>query len=94
MAPEQLIRTARRRAGMKFGFLVHLAVFVAVNALLFAINRQTMPGHAWLPLPLGGWAFGLSLHGLAVYFPASGLRERLVEDELRKLESRRAPGAG
>jgi hypothetical protein len=93
MELEQLVRIARRRAGMKFGFFIHLAVFIAVNALLFVISQQTTPGHAWFPIPFGGWAIGLSIHGLAVYLSCSGLRERMVEDELRKLESRRAAGA-
>jgi len=93
MEHEQLVRTARRRARMKFGFFVHLAVFIAVNALLFVINRQTTPGFSWFAFPLGGWAVGLSVHGLAVYLSGSGLRERMVESELRKLESRSAPGA-
>ena len=88
MEHEQLARTARRRAGMKFGFFVHLTVFIVVNTLLFLVNQQTTPGYSWFPFPLGGWALGLSIHGLAVYFSLSGLRERLVESELRKLESR------
>jgi uncharacterized integral membrane protein len=73
---------------MKFGFFVHLAVFIAVNTLLIVINHQTSPGYSWFPFPLGGWALGLCIHGLAVYFSLSGLRERMVESELRKLESR------
>jgi hypothetical protein len=93
MEHDQLVRIARRRAGMKFGFLVHLTVFIAVNALLFVINRQTTPDYTWFPFPLGGWAIGLSIHGLAVYLSGSGLRERMVEDELRKLESRGDAGA-
>ena len=93
MEHEQLVRIARRRAGMKFGFFIHLAVFIAVNALLFVINQQTTPGHVWFPFPLGGWAIGLSIHGLAVYLSGSGLRERMVEGELRKLESRGDPRA-
>ncbi len=93
MEHEQLVRTARRRAGMKVGFFIHLAVFVSVNTLLFVVNQQTTPGYAWVPFPLGGWALGLTIHGLAVYFSLSGLRERMVEDELRKLESRQNAGA-
>lgn len=93
MEHDQLVRLARRRAGAKFGFLVHLTVFIAVNALLFVINQRTTPGVSWFAFPLGGWAIGLSIHGLAVYLSGTGLRERMVEDELRKLESRRAPGA-
>jgi len=93
MEHEQLVRIARRRAGMKFGFLIHLTVFIAVNAMLFAINQRTTPGVSWFAFPLGGWAVGLSIHGLAVYLSGSGLRERMVEDELRKLESRCGQGA-
>lgn len=93
MDHEERIRIARRRAGMKLGFLIHLTVFIAVNTLLYLINQQTTPGYAWFPFPLGGWAIGLSIHGLAVYLSGSGLRERMVEGELRKLESRHTPGA-
>jgi hypothetical protein len=93
MEHAELVRIARRRAGMKFGFFVHLSVFIAVNALLFVINQRTTPGVSWFAFPLGGWAIGLSMHGLAVYLSGSGLRERMVEDELRKLESRRDAGA-
>ena len=93
MEHEELVRIARRRAGKKFGFFIHLMVFIAVNTLLYVINQQTTPGHAWFAFPLGGWAIGLTIHGLAVYLSGSGLRERMIEDEMRKLESRRAPGA-
>lgn len=93
MEHEELIRIARRRAGMKFGFFIHLTVFIAVNTLLFVVNQQTTPGFSWFAFPLGGWAVGLSIHGLAVYLSGSGLRERMVEYELRKLESRPGPGA-
>jgi hypothetical protein len=93
MEQDDLLRIARRRAGRKFGFYVHLAVFVAVNALLFAINRRTTPELSWYAFPLGGWAIGLAIHGFTVFLSNSGLRERMVEDELRKLKSRGDPGA-
>ncbi|MBE0620366.1 MAG: 2TM domain-containing protein [Burkholderiales bacterium] len=93
MEQEELMRIARRRAGRKFGFYVHLAVFVAVNALLFAINQRATPGFSWFAFPLGGWAVGLAIHGFIVFLSNSGLRERMIEDELRKLKSRGDPGA-
>ena len=93
MEQEELVRTARWRAGRKLGFFIHLAVFVVVNALLFAINQRATPGFSWFAFPLGGWAIGLAIHGLAVYFSTSELRERMVENELRKLKSRGGPGA-
>ncbi len=93
MEQEQLLRIARRRAGMKFGFLVHLTVYVAVNTLLYVVNQRTMPDFSWFAFPLSGWGIGLGIHGLAVYFNGSGLRERMVEDELRKLQSQSNRGA-
>ena len=97
MERAELVRIARRRAGAKLGFLIHLTVFFAVNALLYFINQRTTPGFAWFPFPLGGWAIGLTIHGLAVFLSTSGLRERAIASELRKLEAQaglpRGPGA-
>ncbi len=97
MEPTDLHRIARRRAAAKFGFLIHLTVFVAVNAMLFFINQRTTPGVSWFAFPLGGWAIGLTIHGLAVFLSGSGLREHMIEAELRKLQASpgtpRGPGA-
>lgn len=87
MEKQDLYRIARRRAAAKFGFLVHLTVFVAVNVLLYLVNQRATPGLAWFPFPLGGWAIGLTIHGLAVFLSTSGLRERAIADELRRLEA-------
>ena len=93
MEQKDLVRIARRRAHAKFGFLIHLTVFVLVNAMLFFINQSTSPGVAWSLFPLAGWGLGLSIHGLAVFLSGSGLRERMIEGELRKLRSNSTPGA-
>ncbi len=42
--------------------LIHLAVFVAVNAMLYFINQRTTPGITWFTFALGGWAIGLAIH--------------------------------
>ena len=93
MEQKDLLRIARRRASAKFGFFIHLTVFVAVNAMLFFINQSTSPGVSWSLFPLAGWGLGLSIHGLAVFLSGSGLRERMVEGEMRKLRSNSTPGA-
>ena len=93
MEQKDLLRIARRRASAKFGFFIHLTVFVAVNAMLFFINQSTSPGVSWSMFPLAGWGLGLSIHGLAVFLSGSGLRERMVEGEMRKLRSNSTPGA-
>lgn len=93
MHDEKLLRTARRRASAKFGFLIHFTVFVAVNAMLFFINQRTTPGLSWFAFPLGGWGIGLTIHGLIVFVRGSGLHELMVAAELRRLEGRHGPGA-
>jgi hypothetical protein len=94
MSNPDLLKTARRRANARFGFLIHLAVFIAVIALLTVINLRSSPQHHWFAFPLGGWAIGLAIHGLAVFLNGSGLRERMVAAELRKLERRHGGDAG
>lgn len=92
-AQQDLRRIARRRAAAKFGFVIHLAVFAAVNALLFFINQRATPGVSWFAFPLGGWTIGLAIHGLAVFLSTSGLKERMVEGEMRRLRAQGGPGA-
>lgn len=87
MDRNEMERLARRRAGAKMGFIIHATVFVLVNALLFAINRQFTPQYVWSFWPLGGWGIGLAVHGLVVYgFAAGGgIWLSLLAAELRKL---------
>ena len=93
MKNEDIVRTARRRANAKFGFLIHLMVFVAVNAVLFFINQRATPEIRWFAFPLGGWTLGLAIHGLVVFLGGTGLREKMIDNELKKLQARCAPGA-
>eukprot|EP00928_Gymnodinium_smaydae_P062752 TRINITY_DN46541_c0_g1_i1.p1 TRINITY_DN46541_c0_g1~~TRINITY_DN46541_c0_g1_i1.p1 ORF type:complete len:127 (-),score=19.98 TRINITY_DN46541_c0_g1_i1:313-636(-) len=54
---------------------LHAFIWMAVNALLFAINLLTtllMP--PWFLFPLLGWGVGLAIHG-AVTFCIAGPRE-------------------
>jgi hypothetical protein len=87
MDRNEMERLAHRRAKRKMGFIIHATVFVLVNAVLFAINRQFTPQHAWSFWPLGGWAIALAIHGLVVYGfgPGGSISKQLYEAELRKL---------
>ena len=87
MDRNEMERLARRRAGAKMGFIIHATVFVLVNAMLFALDRQVTPQYVWPFWPLGGWGLGLAIHGLVVVGFASGgsLSRRLVAAEMRKL---------
>jgi hypothetical protein len=58
---------ARRRVRELRAFYVHATVFVAVNALLHAINFLTEPRVYWAGWPLFGWGIGLAAHAFATY---------------------------
>jgi len=76
---------ARRRAGRRLGFLIHAAVFVAINLALIGINLGITPTRPWALFPLLGWGFGLLMHGLAALGPFGRIYQALVERELARL---------
>lgn len=86
--PIELERLARRRAGMRLGWLIHAGAFVAVNALLAMLSLAS--GRAWAIYPFLGWGLGLAIHGAVVLANLSGggLMERLVQQERRRLAQR------
>ena len=84
-------RHAHKRAAARMGWLVHATVYVAVNALLFAI--AWLSGRHWAVYPLMGWGLGLALHGAAVWAvsPANGLYQRMLQQERLRLQPQRDP---
>lgn len=90
-SPDRIERLARRRAGMRMGWLIHATVFVAVNLLLALISFSS--GRDWAIYPFLGWGLGLAIHGAVVLLamPGAGLMERMVEQERRRLMQQRDP---
>jgi hypothetical protein len=87
---EQIERLARKRAGMRMGWLVHATVYVLVNLLLVTLSLAS--GRHWAIFPLLGWGLGLVIHGAVVLLalPGSDWRERLVQRERERLMARRS----
>jgi hypothetical protein len=80
-------------ARRKVGLYTHAAVYVAVNALLIAINLSTAPGQLWFQWPLLGWGIVLLAHAAAAFSLAGRRREwRATRRKLRRewRDSRRA----
>lgn len=80
-------RLARRRAGAKLSWYIHATVYIAVNLLLMILSAQS--ARAWAIYPAVGWGLGLAIHGLVVFGLTSGLHERLVQQERRRLLNQR-----
>lgn len=87
---DDLERRARRNVGARMGFIIHASVYVLVNAGLIAIATFRTGGAHWPLFPALGWGLGLAIHGLAVFFSTSGVRDRMVESERRRLAEREA----
>jgi hypothetical protein len=84
---QQLERLARKRAGMRMGWLIHAAAFITVNALLATLSF--MSGRHWAIFPFLGWGIGLAIHGGTVFFFTSGLYQRMVQRERERLTLQR-----
>lgn len=63
----------------KRGFLVHLIIYILVNAMLIAINLIYSPEAIWFFYPLIGWGIGLTMHFISMLW---------VEKEMEKREAR------
>lgn len=91
MDSDRLYRRARKRANMKIGFVIHVTVYLAVMVLLFFINLVSWSGYPWFLWPLGGWGFGLVIHGLVTFLVTAGglgqWRQRIIDEEMRRAES-------
>jgi hypothetical protein len=87
----RLERMARRRAGAKMGWYIHAMVFVTVNLMLALLSAAS--GHSFVLIPTFGWAIGLAIHGVVVFFVTggAGLHERLVQRERSRLTLQRDP---
>jgi hypothetical protein len=87
---EDLDRRARRNVGARMGFLIHATVYGLVNAGLIAVAMFRTGNVHWPLFPALGWGIGLAAHGLAVFFSTSGVRDRMIERERRRLADRDA----
>lgn len=81
MTEAQKIARAERRVRAMTGFYIHLAVFVAVMALLLVLNLMDTSDW-WVQWPLLGWGLGVAGHWWAVFGQGS---DRLARWQLKKI---------
>ena len=84
MQDQEAYNKARRRAWAKCGFYLHLAIYVATNIVLIAINLATTPQNLWFQWPLLGWGIGVFFHGLAVFAFSENapIMKHMIEKEM------------
>ncbi|MDR2238870.1 MAG: 2TM domain-containing protein [Zoogloeaceae bacterium] len=75
-------QAARRQVRRLRGFYIHLAVYLAVNAVLFALHL--FAGRPWATGALLGWGIGVLVHGASALF-GGRLRPFGAEWEARKI---------
>lgn len=88
LAPDEIDRLARKRAGAKLGWFAHAMVFVLVNLVVWARSQYGFGDRSWSVFPLLGWGLGLALHGISVFVLGTGssLRERMIDKERERLQ--------
>ena len=78
---ESLRRIAAQKVSYRYSVRIHLAVYLLVNIILFAINFLTVFPiitfqTSWFLYPLLGWLIGLSIHIASYIMFATGVYPR------------------
>ena len=96
MENQEAYQRAKRRVEAKFGFYIHLSVYIGVNILLMIINLSTSSQYLWFKWPLMGWGIGVFFHGMGVFVFSgrSAIKERMIEKEMKKEAARKREGGG
>ena len=78
--------SATIRGNARLSLYIHLAVYLAVNALLIVINLATSTAYLWFWWPLLGWGIGLGVHALALLVIPKliSMRQRMIDKEMGK----------
>jgi hypothetical protein len=94
---EELYKHAEKRTNEIVGFFIHAAIYVVVNAGIWAIDIATGGGIEWAYWTTIPWGIGLAVHGLVLLFElrifGEEWRQRRIE---RYVERHRGapPGTG
>lgn len=64
----------RSNAQFRLSFMIHLASYAFVIALLVTLNLARRPDELWVLWPAIGWGIGLAAHGLAVFIADQTLK--------------------
>ena len=80
---EEQRQWAINRIRAKQALWMHLAVYLAVNALLVFIWWVTSADYFWPMWPILGWGIGLAAHAVSVLAGTSAITEQRIARELQ-----------
>jgi len=85
---EKNYERAKGRVEKKIGFMIHVGIYVIVNAGLITLNLTRSPDKIWFIWPLVGWGAGILLHAFKVFGSGSAAnwKEKMIEKEQSKLD--------
>jgi len=91
MENQEAYERAKKRVEAKFGFYIHLSVYIVVNLLLVVINFSTSTQYLWFKWPLMGWGIGLFFHALSVFLFSTGsaIKDQMIEKEIQREAQRK-----
>ena len=75
---------AKKRVEELKGFYGNLISFCVVIPILIYVNLTFVPQFHWFWFSVGGWGFGLIMHGFKVFGYSSSWEERKIQEILRK----------
>jgi len=82
-------RIAEEKVEARMLLYKHLAAFVTVNLLLCLINLICNGRISWSLWPILGWGMLIVIHASYVVFHTQGLKESMIERELKKEEKQK-----
>jgi hypothetical protein len=90
MSDEEKLKRARKTVRAKLGFIRHFTVYVLVLAGLAILNNVTGGGYQWWLWVAFGWGIGVVSHFLSAFvFRNGALEDRLVQEELKRMDEGR-----
>jgi hypothetical protein len=84
----ELEEVAKKRVQARAGFIIHAAMYVAMNTGFVMMWLMTGRGYPWFMWPLFGWGIGVLAHAIALAIgPGSKAEQRAIDRELRRLRA-------
>lgn len=63
---------------------IHVALYVVVCSVLFAVNQHFSPDHQWYVWPAGGWGVGVVIHAISHFMANNNSLSKWEEKKIQQ----------